>query len=223
MSVAAAVEDQADTTTGRSYFVAATGRVGPAETPLPEGAVALPRVGEFVVLPTPTGVVRGYWIGVATCALQPTFPEGRVRVRVLSGGEVVRQEMVASTLTADQVVSGEAEGVLAEAVAALASAYQMADLRRLEDEEWRRRLTEAAHEEADERDWCPEFDDFMEQVGLERRSRTYTCEVAVSTTVTVCVEATSAESAQRKMDRETVLPYVDLDQLELEVEEVHDD
>jgi hypothetical protein len=184
--------------------------------------VALPWAGELVVLPTPTGVVQGYWIGLYTHDAQPV--QGRVRVRVLSGGNVVEQDVAADALAADRIVSGQqADGAVAGAVQALAGAYRMAEVRRLEEQRWRQRLTEAAHEEADERGWCSEFDDFMEQAGLERRSRNYACRVRVWATVTVCVEAGSAENAERQMDRATVLPYVELDQLELEVEEVHED
>jgi hypothetical protein len=200
----------------RDYFDPATGRVGPAETPRPEGVVALPRVGEVVALTTRTGAVQGYWIGLPSGAEQPTFPDGRIRVRILTGGEVAEHELEASALEAEHVV-GQAEGAIADAVVALATAYQQKDHQRLGHEQWRQLLTAGAHEEADAREWCSDFDDFMEQVGLDRRGRTYACEVAVSTCVTVHVDASSQDAAENSITRDLVMGGVSLENLEWEI------
>lgn len=67
---------------------------------------------------------------------------------------------------------------------------------------WVDDLVEKAHEEADNRGWCDEFDDFMENVGLPRRSKEYTVEVDVTVRVSVSVTATTEEEALEEGEQE---------------------
>lgn len=218
-------ERTTDDDVSRAYYSPETGRVEPAgESPRPDGAVALPRIGEFVAVSDRGGLmVPGYWVGLATSPHRPVFPQGRLRVRLLSGGQVVEHELDASTLAAEHVVSGHAEGAVADAVAAVAEAWSRYDAQQCAHEEWKQRLTDSAHAEAADREWCQDFDDFMENVGLDRRERTYVCHVTVAANVTLCVSASSPEEAQDSITRDLVMSSVSLDTLDYEVTETCED
>ena len=90
-------------------------------------------------------------------------------------------------------------------------------------EAWRDRLVSEAHSEADDRQWCGEFDDFMDRVGLPRRSREYDLEVEVSATVRVTLTATSEEEATDALTRENVWAALGEDNITWDVSEVYDD
>lgn len=66
------------------------------------------------------------------------------------------------------------------------------------------RLVQAAHDEADSRNLCDDFDDFMEAIGLPRRSRNYRVYLTVSIPVHVTVEARDAEDAESEVDHDDV-------------------
>ena len=79
------------------------------------------------------------------------------------------------------------------------------------------------HSEADDRQWCGEFDDFMDRVGLPRRSREYDLEVEVSATVRVTLTATSEEEATDALTREDVWAALGEDNITWDVSEVYAD
>src|SRR5690606_1139510 len=56
--------------------------------------------------------------------------------------------------------------------------------------EWKRTLVEAAHAVATERGWGSDFDDFMEEHGLPRRSKNF--EALLEVTVKVAVQVIDA-------------------------------
>jgi hypothetical protein len=70
-----------------------------------------------------------------------------------------------------------------------------------EHERWKERLTARLHEEADNRDYCSEFDDVMEELGLPRRRR------PIEVTVTVTVELSVTRDARD--DDEAVADVLD--------------
>lgn len=58
------------------------------------------------------------------------------------------------------------------------------------------RIVEVAHEEANDRGWCSEFDDLLEdRLGLPRREREYSVRARYSGSVTVTVTASSEDEA----------------------------
>lgn len=56
-------------------------------------------------------------------------------------------------------------------------------------------IVRVAHEEADVRDWCEEFDGIMDRLGLPRREREYSVRVRYSGSVVLSVTATSEDEA----------------------------
>lgn len=76
------------------------------------------------------------------------------------------------------------------------------------------------HEEADDRGWCTEFDDFMERVGLPRRTREYRLEVDVSATVRVTLTATSEDDAIEALSTEDVWGVLEEDDITWRVSSV---
>lgn len=77
-----------------------------------------------------------------------------------------------------------------------------------EAQEWKQRLIVAAHEEANKRDYCSDFDDFMEENGLPRRQYEFEVQVNVQTianeTITIRVTAESADDAREDVDNNRV-------------------
>jgi hypothetical protein len=67
-------------------------------------------------------------------------------------------------------------------------------------EDWKRILVEDAHQTATDRDWCGEFDDFMEDHGLPRREREWEVTVQATVTVTRTVTASSEDDAKSKAE-----------------------
>ena len=68
-----------------------------------------------------------------------------------------------------------------------------------------------------------QFDDFMDRVGLPRRSREYDLEVEVSATVRVTLTATSEEEATDALTREDVWAALGEDNITWDVSEVYCD
>jgi predicted nuclease with TOPRIM domain len=66
-------------------------------------------------------------------------------------------------------------------------------------ETWKDTLIRKAHAEADARDWCEDFDEWMEEQGLRGRTHDYDVQVQVTTTVTISVEARSAATAMEQI------------------------
>lgn len=80
---------------------------------------------------------------------------------------------------------------------------------RREHEAWRERLVECAHQEADDREWCPDFDDFMADMGLPRRTRDYDLKVTLpEMTLYFTREGTDAENAGKDITRDDILEAI---------------
>ena len=188
-----------------------------------ESVVMLPVTGEFVeiaeVMPS-REAVKGYWLG-------PVESGGRVHetfsVLVLSESKVQRLVMPVAKADARQLVKGRASEGERAAMGALLTEARAHNCTRRDHEAWRDRLVSEAHSEADDRQWCGEFDDFMDRVGLPRRSREYDLEVEVSATVRVTLTATSEEEATDALTREDVWAALGEDNITWDVSEVYDD
>lgn len=65
-------------------------------------------------------------------------------------------------------------------------------------------IVERAHEEANERDWCSDYDDIIEELGLPSRQRSYTVETVVNLSIQVSVPVTAknADDAVDRVDRD---------------------
>lgn len=68
---------------------------------------------------------------------------------------------------------------------------------RTEFDDFKRRITERMHREADRRDWCSEYDDIMEEMGLPRRNRGWDVEVRVEATFNRSITAADADRAEQ--------------------------
>ncbi len=75
-------------------------------------------------------------------------------------------------------------------------------------EAWKVRLVEVAHEEADNRDWCSDFDDLMDQLGLPRRVREYDLDVHFCGVLSLTVSAVSEDEASSRVDADMVTEYL---------------
>lgn len=134
-----------------------------------ETVVMLPVTGEFVEIAEvmPSGEsVKGYWLG-------PVETGGRVgetfSVLVLAASKVQRLVMPVAKADARQLVKGRATEGERAAMGALLTEARAHNCTRRDHEAWRDRLVYEAHSEADDRDWCSDFDDFMARVGLPRK------------------------------------------------------
>ena len=188
-----------------------------------ESVVMLPVTGEFVEIAEvmPSGeAVKGYWLG-------PVETGGRVHetfsVLVLSESKVQRLVMPVAKADARQLVKGRASEGERAAMGALLTEARAHNCTRRDHEAWCDRLVSEAHSEADDRQWCGEFDDFMARVGLPRRSRDYDLEVEVSATVRVTLTATSEEEATDALTREDVWAALGEDNITWDVSEVYAD
>ncbi len=213
-----AVVDQEITTVtalrGSEVFTArepGTGRDG-------ETVVLLPVTGEFVEMPDviPSGV-KGYWLGLveAVTRVHETFS-----VFVLCGSTVRRLVMPVAKADARQLVTGRATEGERAAMGALLTEARAHHATRSDHEAWRDQIVAEAHGEADDREWCGEFDDFMARVGLPRRSRDYDLEVEVSATVRITLSATSESEAICALTREEVWAALGEDNITWEVGDV---
>lgn len=186
-----------------------------------ETVVILPVTGEFVEMPDviPSGV-KGYWLGPVETGtrVHETFS-----VFVLSGSTVHRLVMPVAKADARQLVKGRATEGERAAMGALLTEARAHDCTRRDHEAWRDRLVSEAHSEADEREWCGEFDDFMDRVGLPRRSRDYDLEVEVSATVRVTLNATSESEAADALTRAEVWAALGEDNITWEIGDVYAD
>lgn len=73
--------------------------------------------------------------------------------------------------------------------------------------EWRDRLVEDAHQMANEKDLCGEFDDFMEEHGLPRRMKTF--EVTVQFTGTIRFNVKASEEADAESEAYSMIRRFD--------------
>ena len=188
-----------------------------------ETVVMLPVTGEFVEMPEVmpgNETVKGYWLGPveAGTRVHETFS-----VFVLAGSTVRRLVLPVTKADARQLVKGRATEGERAALGALLTEARAHNCTRRDHEAWRDRLVSEAHSEADDRQWCGEFDDFMDRVGLPRRSRDYDLEVEVSATVRVTLTATSEDEAIDALTREDVWAALGEDNITWDVSEVYCD
>lgn len=176
--------------------------------------VALPVLGEFLRTWNGSRDVDGHWLGLC--------PEGAVGGRltglVMEGAQVQRVSFEPGQVDARRVVTGRAgEGERSAMAAVLAEA--LAHERTKQAHESRiARLVEDAHAEADSRDWCGEFDDFLERAGLPRRSRDYLLRVEVTATLYVTHEGVSEDAAIDSLTKQEVFDLLKAEQIDVEAE-----
>lgn len=187
-------------------------RSGFTSTMSPDDLLPLPAVGQRVSL----APVEGHWLGVK----EVDASAAAVEFWVLDEGTSARVGRCSFAALADvrPPWSTEVGGLSVEAVAT-ALAQQMVRSQDLVDS-----ITRRLHQEADDRGYCGEFDEIMEEIGLPTRRTEHELEVEVEAfTMTVTVEARSREAAidalgQYEIDnaiKETVanrnLPYEVID------------
>lgn len=182
----------------------------------PAAVTVLPVAGEPVEMPDVVPeAVSGHWVGPVQQG--PQVGE-HITALVLVGSQV--RELVMPTVRADarQIVRAGASLDRAAMEALLSEALAHRSTRR-EHAAWVERLVAEAHEEADERDWCSEFDDFMDRAGLPRRIRDYDLCVEVTATVRVTRSGASVDEAVENLTREEVWAAMTADNIEWDAEE----
>lgn len=180
----------------------------------PTTVIPLPVVGEYVempdVIPSP---VQGYWLG--------PVDEHRIgehfTALVLVGTTITEVVMPTTQADARRLVTGAAaERAAMEALLTETRAHRCT---RREHAEWVDRLVRIAHEEADDRGWCGEFDEVCDRIGIARRTRDYDLCVEVTATVRLTRSASSAEEAIDSLTREDVWAAMGADNIEWDAEE----
>lgn len=180
--------------------------------------VTIPLLGERVVVTTrDDAVCTGYWLGVISG--DRARPGDRARrvleydglMTVLILGETMQEVRVKpEQVEASKVVSGRrAEERERRLLGSLLDEVLAHRVTRREHEAWRERLVECAHQEADDREWCPDFDDFMADMGLPRRTRDYDLKVTLpEMTLYFTREGTDAENAGKDITRDDILEAI---------------
>ena len=174
----------------------------------------LPHAGEYVempdVIPSP---VQGYWLG----PVDETRIGEHFAALVLVGTRLTEVVMPTNQADARRLVTGAAiDPAPMQALLAEARAHRRT---RRENAEWVDRLVSIAHEEADDRGWCTEFDDVCDRIGIPRRTRDYDLRVEVTATVLVSRSATNADEAIDSLTREDVWAALSADNIEWDAEE----
>lgn len=176
--------------------------------------VALPVLGEFLRTWNGSREVNGHWLGLT----REGAAEGRLEALVMEGSQVQRVTFEPGNVDARRVVTGRAsEGERAVMAAALAEALAHEQTRQAH-EQWIARLVQDAHTEADSRDWCGDFDEFMERAGLPRRSQEYVLRVEVTATVYVTRAGVSDEAAIDSLTNQEVLNLMSAEHISFEAE-----
>ena len=187
--------------------------------------LAPPAVGDRVRVYCPNGeAVVGYWLGFE----ELPSTEGAMmlaNIFIEASGSAERRHV--NILNTERGVCRMPHNVTSvelvrELVRELASS---ADLVRSTQEASQARIdsiVEGLFEEAQERDWCSEFDDFMERMGLPARQREFELRVEVPVTVYVTVTANNYDDAVEDVDSVMVwdaLTRSDLDMSSAEISE----
>lgn len=193
--------------------------VGGGMTARGVGVVALPVIGEFVVARSGRGEIRGCWLGLVDDAGHHHGQVHEIDVFVLCGTTVRRVAVVPGSVDARAVVQGRvADGELAALGALLGEARAHGRTRHEQDERLAR-LVEAAHEEADDRGWCGDFDDFMEAQGLPRRTRDHNLRIEVRATVYLTRSSnTGVDGAINGLTQEDIWDALAIDDIGWEAE-----
>jgi outer membrane murein-binding lipoprotein Lpp len=90
------------------------------------------------------------------------------------------------------------------AEAHLGTAQTAAGIAQRELEDFKAHAQEVLFRVAEQKGYCTEFDDVMEEIGLERRSREWNVDLEVRARVSITVEAASDEEAQNNITVEAV-------------------
>ena len=181
-----------------------------------EEVTTLPVAGEFVeiadVIPE---AVNGCWLGPVEQG--PRLGE-HLTALVLVDSSVREVVMPVTMADARRIVRAGTvkDGTALEALLAEARAHRCTQRKH---SRWVDQLVAEAHEEADDRGWCEEFDSFMQRAGLPRRTRDYDLCVEVTATVRVTRCASSAEEAIDGLTREDVWDAIGADNIEWSAEE----
>lgn len=168
-----------------------------------DDAIILPNVGESVTVDDETGL----WLGL----IPGSGSDGQVTVWLLCGSVVREVRRPAAAWHAAQCVTGPAQADVGAALSALALATQRAHTlnesmvqQREARQRWCDALVADLHEEAERRDFCSDFDDWMDDHGLPGRTLEWSVPVDVTARVMVTVSASNAESACEAVDTDMV-------------------
>lgn len=147
---------------------------------------------------------EGYWLGY-----EPSRTGGLGACVLLGKDGQVARHQVPSVAAVDARSVVVAEDTAAEATAAACAAVlslnTLITAERRERLEFVDRLVEVAHREADERDWCSDFDDILQDLGLPRRQHEYRVRVRFSGYVDIERTAESFDDAAENIGSEDVL------------------
>lgn len=178
--------------------------------------VPLPLPGEFVRTTTAAdGALKGFWLGKVD--EYGSFDDGTLAVFILDG--VVRQvRLTADELDARKIVFGEASGG-EFAFTALLTEARAHQATRATHSAWVDQLVQAAHQEADDQGWCSQFDDFMANNGLPRRTRDYELRVDVTATIWLTRSGTDSEDAINQLNTADVWQSLTQSDIEWTAEE----
>lgn len=147
----------------------------------------VPQVGAEVRVESAHGPFSGRYLGAMS---------GKVLL-VTELGMVVVVPFVSRTVVCEPATVDPAVALMAQALA------REAVQRRQDNDKhatWVTRLVDMAHTEANDRGWCSEFDDLMDELGLPRRSREYEVRARFSGEVSITVTATSEDEATQIVD-----------------------
>lgn len=192
----------------------------PGRSRLGSEVVALPVTGERVVGIEGEEGARVYWLGLVQEPIGAfVAADGVLTVYLLIGGAVREVKVQPGIVDARRTVTGRASEDERAAMDALLTEARAHHCTRTEHNRRMDHLVAEAHQEADEQEWCEQFDDFMARNGLPRRTRSYDLRVTVSATLYVQRDAASAEAALESLDRADVLAVLGHDDFEWEAEE----
>ena len=153
--------------------------------------IALPLLGESVRI---SAFTTGFWIGLVD---EPTeiAPDWHLRAYVLVGAEIRTVRVEQQKIDARHSVQGTASQPEIVAMTALLRSIRNHEQTRREHQEKLDSLVRAAHQEADDRDWCDEFDDIIERHGLPRRVREFPLRLEVTAVVYLTASGPTYEDA----------------------------
>lgn len=157
------------------------------ESPLPL------EVGAQIEVLTDAGCAVGVYLGRHVTSDLLVTPEGKVV-------EVRDRTAVTVRAVADPAILPLVRALAGEAV------LRRSD--RDDHEAWKARLVEVAHDEANARDWCSDFDDLLDRLDLPRRVRDYTLDVHFCGVLSVTISATSEDDAADQVDAALVVAYL---------------
>lgn len=154
---------------------------------LPDSCVWLPTPGERVRVLGREMV----WLGARLASTNPH----RVIARVLEGEQTRELTMMPHDFEARRVVIGQVSADALAFVAALDALTEAHAEALARHQSWIDSLVEDLHEQANDRGFCGDFDDWMIDHGMPSRERTFTIPVDVTVRVHVSATGRTAEDA----------------------------